>query len=125
MKCGIDIVKIDRIQRLADRHSISSLERIFTSREIEICIDSKGHFKYPSLAARFACKEAVAKALGTGFGIKGVSASDIEILKNGSGAPYVILYGNTKEYFDKNGYTSIEISLSHTEETAAAMCVIM
>lgn len=124
MKCGIDIIDIKRVKSLVDRHELTSLNRIWTSNELKSSITQNGIIKYDSLAAKFACKEAVSKALGTGFGKTGVHADQIEILKNELGQPYVVLYGSTKKFFEKSGYKSIEVSLTHTAEVSAAICII-
>ena len=124
MKLGIDLTDIKRIQKLLSRNDINALNRIWTTGELEEAKDKNGGFIAETLAAGFACKEAVAKALGTGFGPHGVTASQIEILHEKSGRPYVILSGNTLDYFNNQGYTSIEVSLTHTDSAAAAVCII-
>ena len=124
MKCGIDIVDTPRITRMVRRRGAEGLSLLWTQREIAECTGRDGSLKIESLAARFACKEAVAKALGTGFGRKGVRASDIEILRHPSGEPYATLHGTTKTYFDQSGYSGIAVSLTHTETVAAAVCIL-
>jgi holo-[acyl-carrier protein] synthase len=124
VKCGIDIVDIVRIEKLVSRHDRDKLSRFWTEGEIAGCTDSKGRLKIGSLAARFACKEAVAKALGTGFGKQGVSPEEIEIGKNDSGEPVVILHGKTKAYFEKCGFHCVSVSITHTGDVAAAVCII-
>lgn len=124
MKCGIDIVDRIRVEKLVGRHERDKLIKIWTADELSESTDSKGRLKIDSLAARFACKEAVAKAIGTGFGKSGVSAGEIEILKNSLGEPFVILHGQTKAYFEQCGFHSIAVSLTHTDDVAAAVCII-
>ena len=79
----------------------------------------------PSLAARFAGKEAIAKALGTGVGPQGIGWTDLEILKEPSGAPKVVLHGAAKTWYDQLGGLSIAISLAHEQSHALAHCVIL
>lgn len=113
---GIDIVEISRIIEAIDVWGARFLKRIFTDDELEYC---KGHV--PELAGRFAGKEAVMKALGTGF--QGVSWRDIEILPDGRGAPLVCLSGTAKWRADEIGMTELAISLSHSREYAVASVV--
>ena len=124
MKLGIDLIDIRRIEKLLTRTEGAALLRIWTDNELENAKNSKGEYRNESLAAGFACKEAVAKALGTGFGTNEVTPSEIEILHEASGKPYVVLHGGTLEYFKRQGYMTVEISLTHTDETAAAVCMI-
>lgn len=117
---GIDIVEIPRIaasiQELGDRF----LQRIFTRSEREYC--SRYQNPTPHFAARFAAKEAIAKALGTGLG-KDVSWLDLEIRRTEQGAPYLHISGNAAAFCEKNGIGEIKISLTHTSEYAAANAV--
>lgn len=124
LKCGIDIVSLDRIAKLLERRGTGNLSRIWTASEINDCTRSDGSVRVDSLAGRYAAKEAVSKAFGTGFGRDGVNFEEIEIQKGKYGAPFIVLYGTTKEFFEKSNYAEISISLSHTEDTAVAMCVI-
>jgi holo-[acyl-carrier protein] synthase len=124
MKCGIDIVDTPRIARMIQRRGVARMPLFWTPGEIAECTAKDGSLKIDSLAARFACKEAVVKALGTGFYREGIKAPDIEILRHRSGEPYVTLHGNAKTYFARCGYTEIAISLTHTETVAAAVCVL-
>ena len=118
---GTDIIEIARITK-AGENNPGFLDRVLTEKEKEYCF-SLGS-RYQSVAGRFASKEAIVKALGTGFGKMGVHADQIEILKNELGQPYVVLYGSTKKFFEKSGYKSIEVSLTHTAEVSAAICII-
>ncbi len=124
MKLGIDLTDIRRIEKLLLRTGGPALRRIWTDKELENARNSKGEYRNESLAAGFACKEAVAKALGTGFGTGKVTPAEIEVLHETSGKPYVVLHGSTLEYFRDQGCSTIEISLTHTDETAAAVCLI-
>lgn len=112
---GTDIIEISRIIKTIDKQSF--LDRIFTKAEQKLY-----HGVNPqTLAGNFAAKEAVAKALGTGFA--GCSPVEIEILRNNKGKPYVNLYGSAKEIFDSMG-SQIYVSISHSKENALAFAVI-
>ena len=124
MKCGIDLIHRSRIEDLASRRGTEYLSKIWTAQEIFDCTRKDGSLRYESLAARFAAKEAVSKAFGTGFGREGVRLEEIEILENPLGAPYVALHGTTETFFKNSGYDKIEISLSHDQDVCIAMCVI-
>jgi len=112
---GVDIIEIDRIKRAISRWQDSFLKRIYTPSELE------NHGNVSSLAARFAAKEAVMKALGTGTG--GVSWTEIEILANGSGAPVVRLYGRALQKSTKAGIARFQVSLSHSRKYAIAFVI--
>jgi len=113
---GIDIIEIVRIQRAIDRWGENFLHRVYTEPELRLY-----HKKPLSLAARFAGKEAVVKALGTRT--KGISWREIEILANPSGKPLVHLYGKAQEQADALGLDKLAISLSHSKEYAIAFVV--
>ena len=113
---GVDIIEIPRIQAAIDSWGARFLKRIYTDSEVEYC---RGHV--PELAVRFAGKEAVMKALGTGF--RGISWRDIEILPNRRGAPLVYLSGTAKVRADEIGIQDLAISLSHSREYAVASVV--
>jgi holo-[acyl-carrier protein] synthase len=110
---GIDIVEISRIETAITRTS-GFLERVFTPAEIA-CYGQKT----PSLAARFAAKEAVIKALSD----PGLNLRDIEVLSAPDGRPLLNLYGQAKEKASCLGIASLEISLSHSQEYAVAFVV--
>lgn len=124
MKCGIDLIHPSRIENLVTRRGGAYLSKIWTAQEIKDCTRSDGTFRFDSLAARFAAKEAVSKAFGTGFGRDGVRLDEIEILENAAGAPYVVLHGTTRAFYERNGYRQLEISLSHDLDTSIAMCIL-
>ncbi|HOD92784.1 MAG TPA: holo-ACP synthase [Clostridia bacterium] len=117
--CGTDILENKRIMDAVNR-SEKFLEKNFTNKEIEYC-KSKKILMAQSLAARFAAKEAVAKALGTGF--RGtVQPIQIEIANDKKGKPYVILGEDLKKDF--SDVMDISISLSHCNEYSVAHAVI-
>jgi len=112
---GVDIIEIDRIEKAITRWGESFLHRVYTEPELELY-----HKKPSSLAARFAGKEAVIKALGTQA--KGISWQEIEILSDSNGKPFVRLYGKAQNQADSLGLDNLAISLSHSREYAIA-CV--
>ncbi len=115
MLIGIDVVENDRIRAALERHPRLA-ERLFTPGEREYCLSRPD--PTPHLAARFAAKEAVGKALGTGV----ISWQEIEIGRGGG--PVVSLSGNTAAVAAEKGVTSISVSLSHGRDVsvAAALC---
>jgi len=113
---GIDLIEIGRIHEVIDRHGQRFLNRIFTPTELaEVGANSA------SLAARFAAKEAVAKALGTGIG--SVSWQEIEILYGPARQPVLHLHDAAARLAGEQGLTTWSISLSHTQSHAIAMAV--
>ena len=113
---GIDIIEIARIKKAMARWGEGFLNRVYTEPELKLY-----RRKPLSLAARFAGKEAVIKALGTQA--KGISWKEIEILSNPGGSPLVHLYGKAKNQAADSGLGSLAISLSHSREYAIA-CVV-
>ena len=119
---GIDVVETARVQSSIDEFGERFLNRIFTEAEQEYC--NKHQRSVLHYAARFAAKEAVSKALGTGIG-KDVSFTDIEVVKKPSGEPNIELNGNAALFAKKNGIELIKISLTHAEHYAAANAVVL
>ena len=113
---GIDIIEIDRVADVIARHGDKFLERVYTADEIAHC---RGRVQ--ELAVRFAAKEAVMKALGTG--VRGVSWRDIEVLPNRRGKPLVFLYGRGAARAEQIQLRGLEISLTHSKEYAIASVV--
>ncbi len=118
---GVDLVECGRIQRSLDRFGDRFLHRVFTDGEIQYSMSMK--FPARHLAARFAAKEAVSKAFGTGIG-KAMGWRDIDVRKKPSGEPFLILSGHADELAKKRGITSALITLSHTEHHATATIVL-
>jgi holo-[acyl-carrier protein] synthase len=118
---GIDLVECARIQHSLDRFGERFLHRVFTVGEIEYSMSMK--FPARHLAARFAAKEAVSKAFGTGIG-KAMAWRDIDVRKKSSGEPFLILSGSAEQLGRQRGMTSALITLSHTEHHAMA-CVLL
>ena len=115
MDCiGIDIIEIARIEKAIYRWGENFLHRVYTDPELKLY-----HNKLLSLAARFAGKEAVIKALGPQT--QGISWREIEILSDSGGKPSVRLYGKAQEQADSLGLDKLAISLSHSKEYAIAL----
>ncbi|MGH7984006.1 MAG: holo-ACP synthase [Candidatus Udaeobacter sp.] len=118
---GVDLVECARIQGSIDRFGDRFLHRVFTDGEIEYSMSMK--FPARHLAARFAAKEAISKAFGTGIG-KAMGWRNIDIRKKESGEPFVVFSGGAEAFATKRGVTSALITLSHTEYHAVA-CVVL
>ena len=115
---GVDIVEIARIKMVVER-TPRFLTRVFTPQELDYCSRKKD--PYPSLAVRFAAREAVRK-LDPAF-IKGVGFQDTEVILDKNGRPQIVLHGAALERAQKAGVSQISVSLSHSKEQAIAMVV--
>lgn len=113
---GIDVIEIARVRRVLERHPQRFLDRVYTREEVAFC---RG--RVPELAARFAAKEAVMKALGTGA--RGLAWREIEVLPNRRGKPLVYLHGNARKRGEQIGIRGIDISLTHSHDLAIAAVV--
>jgi holo-[acyl-carrier protein] synthase len=118
LRTGVDLIDIQRFTAAYEKYSQRFLRRIFTPTEL----DENGQ-KLASLAARFAAKEAVAKALGTGIGR--VSWHEIEICRGKAGEPILHLYGAADKIAKENHLDTWSLSLSHTPEQAIAFVVAL
>lgn len=116
---GIDIIEIERIKTALGRRTFAV--RVFTERERAYC-DSRGAQRFASYAARFAAKEAVFKAFGTG--LSAGSWQDVEVLANEAGRPVVRLSGYFGELARKRGVTELFLSLTHAREYAAGQVIL-
>lgn len=117
---GLDLVEVQRIRALLEKSGDRFKDRVFTEEEVsycDSCADGAMHY-----AARFAAKEAVAKALGTGFSA-GVSWRDIEVTRSGQGAPSVRLHGGAAQIAETLGIRRWLLSLTHTQGAASAAAV--
>jgi holo-[acyl-carrier protein] synthase len=114
---GIDIVETARLASAIERHGERFLARIFTEGEKQYC----GAMKAPApfYAARFAAKEAIAKALGTGIGAQ-LGWLEIDIRRKATGEPFVVLTGAGAETARRLGITELRLTMSHTEHYAVA-----
>jgi holo-[acyl-carrier protein] synthase len=117
---GIDVVEVERIAAAIERHGEPFLAKLFTAGERGYCEAQKK----PALhyAARFAAKEAVSKALGTGIGGQ-AGWLDLEITRDPAGAPKLVLQGAAADFTRLQGITEIQISLTHAREYAAANAI--
>ena len=118
---GIDIIEVARIREVLAR-TPRFAERVFTAAERSYC-DSHGAVAAQHYAARFAAKEAVLKALQTGWR-GGIGWQDVEIASRESGAPFLIFHREVQELFEKSGATAAHLSMSHTSEHAIAHVVL-
>ena len=110
---GVDMIEISRVEKAIARWGGSLLHRIYTDPELSLCNNHPW-----SLAARFAAKEAVIKALGKQY--EGINWKEIEILSDPKGKPLVRLYGKAKKQADIFGLDGFAISLTHSREYAIA-----
>jgi holo-[acyl-carrier protein] synthase len=118
---GVDLVECARIQHSLDRFGEKFLHRVFTDGEIEYSMSMK--FPARHLAARFAAKEAVSKAFGTGIG-KSMGWRDIDVRKKPSGEPFLVFGGGAEKLARERGITRALITLSHSEQHAVATIVL-
>jgi holo-[acyl-carrier protein] synthase len=118
LRTGVDLIEIDRFTRAYRRYDQRLLKRLFTPTELV-----ENGENMASLAARFAAKEAVAKAFGTGIG--NISWQDIEIHRGASGEPVLHLHGEAQKTAKQQNITTWSLSLSHTQNHAIAIVVAM
>ena len=117
---GTDIVGVARIGDMVERHGKRFLGRVFTPEELEYAIGRKRRDEH--LAARFAAKEAMLKAIGTGVR-PGTLLREVEVIRGERGDPAIRLHGTTARVAAAKGVARIHVSLSHTEEYAVAFVV--
>src|SRR6266700_2310548 len=118
---GIDIIEVSRIGASFEKFGERFLKRILRPDEIAYCLSHR--FPAPFLAARFAAKEAISKAFGTGIG-KHLGWQDLEVGRKASGEPFVILHDAGQKLLAERNARAILISLSHTQQHAAAVAVL-
>jgi holo-[acyl-carrier protein] synthase len=118
---GIDIVAVQRMERLLGEHA-GAAETLFTERELRYCRARRREAEH--LAARFAAKEAVLKALGTGMA-RGMRWTDVEVVHEPGGRPAVALHGLTAELARERGLDRLEVSLTHSAGLAAAHALVV
>lgn len=116
---GVDIIEISRIQEAVEANS-NFIEKLFSKNEIEYLKTRNLRAEY--IAGRFAAKEAVSKALGTGF--RSFNLKDVEIDRNSLGKPIVTLKGKAKQIAEKNGNYKMHVSISHDRDNAIAYAVL-
>ena len=119
LRVGVDVVGVDRLQRMLDEHT-DRHEELFTPAELEYCRGKRRSYEH--LAARFAAKEAVLKAFGTGISQR-MRFNEVEVLNERSGRPRVNLSGSAATFAERHGLSQLDVSLSHTEGVALAHAV--
>lgn len=119
IKCGIDIIEIDRIKEAIETTKEEFINRVYTKKEIEYC-ESKNNMKYQHYAARFAAKEAVFKAISEEFGKYEITWKDIEITSNEVGRPKIAILNKNIPNLE-----SIDISISHCKNYAVANVTVL
>ncbi|XWK70811.1 holo-ACP synthase [Tunturiibacter gelidiferens] len=119
---GTDLIETKRIEESIDRYGERFLERVFTPEEIAYCMRKKKNAA-ESFAARFAAKEAGAKALGTGIS-RGITWKELEVRRQTSGRPTLHLSGRAAELAGAMGVHRVQLSLTHSRELAMAMVVV-
>jgi holo-[acyl-carrier protein] synthase len=118
---GVDIVEIERLRKIIDRLKDRFIVRVFTAGEQKYCRNHRNPL--PHFAARFAAKEAVFKALGTGWA-KGVTWLDVDVRREGQDAPTIVLHGEAQRLSASKGVHKVHLSLSHSEQWAVAMVIL-
>ena len=118
---GIDIIEVDRIRRAMERHGDRFARRFLVPEELAYCQSHRD--PAPFMAARFAAKEAISKAFGTGIGAS-LGWLDMEVRHEGSGRPYAVLSGKGADLFAAARAAALHLSLSHTAQHATAMAIL-
>ena len=118
---GIDLIEVARIAASFEKFGERFVRRVLVADEIAYCLTHKN--PAPFLAARFAAKEAISKAFGTGIGAQ-LGWQDMEIRKKDSGEPFVVLHGKGKKLFRSRRAKRLLVSLSHTANYAAATAIL-
>jgi len=119
---GIDVVENARIADAIRRHGDNFVQKIYQLAEVEYCQAMRD--PAPHFAARFAAKEAVSKALGTGF-VGQFSWRDIEVRRKASGEPFIVFHGGAAELAKRLGVRSVFVSLSHSQDYAVANAILI
>ena len=118
----IDLVENARIESMLTAHGERFLDRCFTPKEQEYCLDARGARRIERLAARFAAKEAVLKALGTGWR-NGIAWTDVEVRSDPMGRPILSLANEAARLAERQGVSAWSISLTHTGTFSAASAI--
>jgi holo-[acyl-carrier protein] synthase len=121
VRTGIDIVGVDRLRRLVEDHAERERE-VFTAGELEYCNGKRR--RYEHMAARFAAKEAVLKAFGTGIRQR-MRWTDVEVVSESNGRPRIVLGGAVAAYAERHGLRDLDVSLTHTEGLALAQAITL
>jgi holo-[acyl-carrier protein] synthase len=118
---GLDLVDVARMRRFLDSTGERGLQRVFTSHERDYC--ARQTDPAPSLAVRFAAKEAFFKALGTGWG-EGGALAEVEVRRGPTGDPELHVTGRAAETYAASGGAHVHVTLTHTRTTAAAVVIL-
>ena len=118
---GVDMEEVSRIREVISRHGRIFLDRVFTAGEVAYCARHRDPAE--RYAARFAAKEAMMKALGTGWS-KGVRWRDIEVMRQPGGRPTILLHGAAREHAERMGARHINLSLTHSGNFALAEVIL-
>jgi holo-[acyl-carrier protein] synthase len=118
---GIDLVEVDRLRSLVKKFGDKFLNRIFTENEIKYCQTKFNSYQH--YAVRFAAKEALLKAIGTGLR-SGMTWHQIEIVNDTQAKPSIITYGECQKFLQKLEIKKIELSLSHTKDHGVAVVIL-
>ncbi len=119
---GVDLTEVDRIRAAHVKHGAAFLDKVFTPAEQQLCLSKAD--PYPSLAARFAAKEAASKAFGTGLGAD-LSLTSVSVLNGPAGEPVVVLDDKAQALLAAQGASRLLISLTHTDALAQAFAVLV
>ena len=117
---GTDITECLRIAKMVERHADLFLNRVYTPKEIRYCQSRKQSTEH--FTGRWAAKEAILKALGTGWR-RGIAWRDVEILNQADGRPVVYLHGGVRSIVEQLGISSLQVSISHCHTHAIALAV--
>ena len=117
---GTDIIECLRIAQMIERHGELFIQRVYTDHEIAYCSTKKAATQH--YAGRWAAKEAVLKALGTGW-VEGIAWRDVEVRHKSGGAPTIALRGGAREVFERSGIAHMHISISHCRSYAIAYAI--
>ena len=119
---GVDVIECPRVQKLLEEHGDRFLKRVFTDHELDYCHKHKESTQH--LAGRFAAKEAVLKALGTGMRGR-MKWTDVEIANDDLGKPEITLSGESADVAEQKGVCRVLVSISHTREHAVASAIAL
>ncbi len=124
---GIDLVRIERLEKIISDNKRSFIDRVLTPREQDhvFAVSGNIHRTAERFAGRFAAKEAAAKALGTGLMTDGIAFTDFEIISDDFGSPELVLHGQALKRAGEIKVSSAAISITHEGEYAAAVCTFI
>lgn len=120
LRSGVDLIEIKRIRKAVERYRERFLARVFTAGELALCAG-----RSESLAGRFAAKEAVAKALGTGIWHHNITWIDIEVLRGAEGEPLLVLHNAAAQHANHLGIHEWSLSISHDRKRVVAFVVAL